>query len=1507
MKLSVARCLSGVTPRRSRGLWVGCLVFVGIANAQPAPVSESTAQVFVHDSTEVASKLALADRMARLHQWDTAADTLQQIIEKDSDRVVATQNGLDGKPTQYIGAGLFAEKRLSTWPEEGLAVYRGKFESGADAALKTAGDNPIALHQVLDRYFVTTAGKTAGIRLVDISLNAGEFSAAAWTADRLLTLYPNLDADRPAVLLRAGLAAHLQGRDEQADGYLKELQTKFPNSVGTVDGKDMVLAAALANWMKVSRPGSFESNEIWPTFGGDQSRNRLTPGQFLPHSAPLISIPLSKATEIRTRGAPTPEDDLRVRQQRDQGAGMRLDVIPVVDGNVLYYQDGAKLCARNLDTGLAPIGWNDYSAGTPAMPIGASLTVTLTPESIFTVMGQRRGFDPGVGGLGGFMGGMYRGAARREPATRLVCVDRSTGRPRWIVGPHDLPDQASLRFLAFSSSPLVVGRNVYVLGRGGKGGQFNDCYVLCFERTSGQLVWASYIASSNTNAFGFGQFGGPTNDLSHLSYSGGRIFVQTNVGAVASIDADTGNILWLDVYPRKGPGNEGQPMVPFAMGGGVPQATPWTYNAPLIEGGNVFVLPTDSSALLVYDAFSGRLVQQMNLADFDQPNVLLAADGDQVIFAGDLKLWCVNWRMYDAAKYAAGDQSCIFWRQDFLDVSPIRGRSFVTSRIVYVPTGDRLYEIDRRTGKLLDTYPSQTQSAWNDAAGNVLSVGDKLIIAGGNRIDIYVDPTAVMTELRQEEQANPNDAEPLLRHAAILFSNGDMAGAIAKLDQAQANAGADKHEIRQRIFALAMRWIDQLRLRNSANDAQEMASVFDRAAAAADTAEQKANYRIIRADYARDHGDIAGQVELVQDILLDPAERGVQIVRDDGRALRAGELARRSIVALLQGGDASAYAPFEQQAAQAFQKTHGNASQLLEVAEEYPNSSIRGEALRESADAYLAAGDAAQAAVVYHHLLLAAPANVDQSKIPESIARAQLLIPNQLSSAIAWLRRAGNQRIDSPLKLPDGQLIQDVTCNQAADQLETIYQRQHQQSLPDFNLHSSPNPFEESSPITTTVDALIVPDNLTGPADRVIGWSGDAGLRFFRVADSKQIAQNSEIQSRPFAADEVGDKLLIADPKHVLLLRGDTAQTVWRFDLNSAPILSAVDEQDELQLIQGGRPELGESVPMRVAPNMVIFRGGVMRVGPGGWPLPGNDEQAVSTESKISAMRLIGDRAILMTTDGRLMAVNVKDGSLAWQVCLSTGPLDRLETNSFFAVVRMIESSSLASVVVVDLFDGQVVSRIASNWGVSPVNMVLSDDDRLIFTLPDQVCRVNLDDPSLMPINLQTGNGGLPRYGGMTDENQLLIAGDKIVGVSDEGSLIRINKVDGGNTAATLLGTGAPAMSSVKLASDGSHVYAISPTSLAACDVDDNTDNQWTVPLGMTLSDVLIGRDDLVFHGQRGQVLIYSRQSTEHGESGRLEYAFTLGGAGEIQEWQATDDGLCYLGGDRVLHILHGR
>src|SRR5438105_5173310 len=141
-----------------------------IASAQrllgPNPRRDPTTQgVYVKESGVAAEKLALAQRMERLKEWDKSADVYQEIVEKYSDRVVSI-NTDDTGGQRYAGVVLREQELLGTWPEEGLKRYRARYEASAGTMLEAAGaDDAAALSRIVQLYFVTDAAKAAGFRL----------------------------------------------------------------------------------------------------------------------------------------------------------------------------------------------------------------------------------------------------------------------------------------------------------------------------------------------------------------------------------------------------------------------------------------------------------------------------------------------------------------------------------------------------------------------------------------------------------------------------------------------------------------------------------------------------------------------------------------------------------------------------------------------------------------------------------------------------------------------------------------------------------------------------------------------------------------------------------------------------------------------------------------------------------------------------------------------------------------------------------------------------------------------------------------------------------------------------------------------------------------------------------------------------------------------------------------------------------------------------------------------
>src|SRR5204863_7868633 len=129
----------------------------------------------------------------------------------------------------------------------------------------------------------------------------------------------------------------------------------------------------------------------------------------------------------------------------------------------------------------------------------------------------------------------------------------------------------------------------YVIGRVWKDPQFENCYVLAFEMSTGKYKWSSLVASANSAFNAYDENAAPSNTLSHLAYSSGRVFVLTNLGAMAAIDAYSGSVVWLTIYPREvdnqaaGGMNFRRGMVQNVVS--QQQLKPWEFNAVFVQNG----------------------------------------------------------------------------------------------------------------------------------------------------------------------------------------------------------------------------------------------------------------------------------------------------------------------------------------------------------------------------------------------------------------------------------------------------------------------------------------------------------------------------------------------------------------------------------------------------------------------------------------------------------------------------------------------------------------------------------------------------------------------------------------------------------------------------------------------------------------------------------------------------------------------------------------------------------
>src|SRR5207244_1653485 len=95
-------------------------------------------------------------------------------------------------------------------------------------------------------------------------------------------------------------------------------------------------------------------SDSWPMVGGGPSRGVVSPANASPGTR-LVSIPLAKPQFGNRRQ----ESRAAIQQTLERGAqnGTILGILPVADRGELFFQDGQRVYAVSLDSGMPLPGW----------------------------------------------------------------------------------------------------------------------------------------------------------------------------------------------------------------------------------------------------------------------------------------------------------------------------------------------------------------------------------------------------------------------------------------------------------------------------------------------------------------------------------------------------------------------------------------------------------------------------------------------------------------------------------------------------------------------------------------------------------------------------------------------------------------------------------------------------------------------------------------------------------------------------------------------------------------------------------------------------------------------------------------------------------------------------------------------------------------------------------------------------------------------------------------------
>jgi outer membrane protein assembly factor BamB len=665
------------------------------------------------------ARLAQVRALMADRQWDAAVDLLRDLADEDSKRVVTVGDG------RYVSLPTYCQMQLARMPAEGLAAYRRREDPTAERWYRAglANRDERLLDRVVGELFCSSWGDDALLASGELALERADYAAArrAWQAISPLLrdprgrttwqalgdvdvrrawskieprwrerteppdwlAYPDTDLDLAAVRARLVLVSIREGDFERAALELEAFRRFHPQAAGRLAGQVGPYWPALEQMLARARQWPVPAPPAdWPTFAGSPNRNGIA-GAL----ARLDFLSWSKPVELPTNDAP------RLKEQDILGC------FPLaVDGRV-YFCDARNVYSVDLATGgpaMTPRGVLyrlDAQSGPQRAAIATRQVAAGQPRHTMTVAG---------GVLYARLGDEATGRTnptRDRRDERLVGLDLSRdGLLTFQARPED-------GTWSFDGAPLADDRNVYVAMR--HSDVMPHVYVAAFDASTGRRAWRTSIAAADTPAAGAGD------EITHtlLTLVGQRIFVNTNLGVVAALDAADGRLCWLRRYDR----------TERSLSLGRLPAHFQRDPAPCVDDrGLLFVAPADTPAVFALDADTGRAVWAVHsLADATQ---LLGVVDGRLIASGH-RLWAID---------ATSGRIEFVWPES--EHAGIRGlgRGVVAGGEIYWPTREAVYVFDVTTGQ--QTRRPLDISPFTDGGANLVAAEGHLLVAGRNRL-----------------------------------------------------------------------------------------------------------------------------------------------------------------------------------------------------------------------------------------------------------------------------------------------------------------------------------------------------------------------------------------------------------------------------------------------------------------------------------------------------------------------------------------------------------------------------------------------------------------------------------------------------------------------------------------------------------------------------------------------------------------------------------------------------
>jgi len=944
----------------------------------PPPTSEDEqagvdeANVHVGDSYEARTALRRADRLAEAKRWREAARAYHHTVERFADKLVRLG------PYGYVGTAACINQRIATWPQAGLKIYRLLHADQARqrlTAARSARDLP-GLLTVMETYFCTRQGATAGDLAAQLAMEEGDFALACRLYTQLLAHHPDRQELTGKLTAKLALCRAWSGQTDRARALLERVRSEHPQETLTWAGRSRRLSDVIEEAISQrADAAAAEQTPAWPLMGGNAQRNSVARSAVRP-GAPLWEYgPFEEFRPITARPAKPargPFDRPRTETRSDRN----LSLVPVTDGTYLYLCDATTVWAVRVGDGIQR--WEPYSfvasrgRATPTLSRNEPpqlYTCALHGDRLFVVLSQATGPPQ---------------RAERARSGLLTCLDVGTGKPIWSARVAEI--DARLAGVRLDAAPVFYRGKLFVVGRRRKRFGFEDCYLLRFDAETVRLDWMRHLASASVGSYGLRR---ATRALATVSEA--TVYVCTHLGAVAAVSAYDGRIRWLRVYHK----NRTDEVAGARFARRVP---PWRYAPSICWRDRLICAALDSERVLILNRADGRIVSEIDAGQLGHFRQILGVVDDVLYTAGrELVAWDLP-------------ENDLRWSRSLAECGAMLGRGQVTSSHVYLPMENGFYRFALAGGK-----PESFDWPENAVGGNVLATPGQIIVAGGDRLTGYAPKDEAFARLQRRIDASPTDPAPLLDLGEVAFRVGERRRGIDALNRAVAVLGGFAQivdpKIKTRVFRDFIRFGERV-MKDEIPDTALALKLYQQAAQCPPDTNAQALYRLRLADVFLARDQLEQAIGQYQQIVADRSLWHRTIHFHDGeQTWLAGEWSEKQIDAILSERGRGPYQPFERRATAmlAIGREQRDLEAIQRVIDGFPNARSAREALLTKADLLEQRGEHRQAVRAYLSALNRGPKQPDAPEVMRRIAEAYLRV-DRPTAARRWSWSSATRR-----------------------------------------------------------------------------------------------------------------------------------------------------------------------------------------------------------------------------------------------------------------------------------------------------------------------------------------------------------------------------------------------------------------------------------------------------------------------------------------------------------------